>query len=110
MSPFEALTFSEKRLVYLGLLSLVTSNSGHGFCNNDQGHPAYAIGSNGGHDYQQWGDSPEHNQLFRMMHSLSVELNAADEDKSSEISDYVFSWADFCRIATEANKKTRSNG
>jgi hypothetical protein len=101
-SPFGSLDFSEKQMVYLGLLSLVKSNSGVGFANRDQGHPAYVVGRNGTHDYAQWGDSPERNTLFKMMHSLSVELSEAEIDGSSEISEYVFSWADFCALAYEA--------
>ena len=57
-SSFDSFGFSEKQLLYRGLLCLVESNSGYGFCNNDQGHPAYAIGQSGQYDYAQWGDSP----------------------------------------------------
>ena len=101
-SPFESLSFSDKQLLYQGLLSLVTSNSGHGFTNSDQGHPAYAIGRSGKFDYAAWGDSPDCNDLFMMMHTLSVELSAAEIDGSSEIGDYVFSWSDFCNLAYSA--------
>lgn len=107
---FDSLTFSEKQLIYRGLLSLVTSNSGYGFCNNDQGHPAYAIGKGGTYDYEQWGDSPDHNRLFKMMHALSVELSAAEIDGSAEIGDYVFAWADFCRIAYHAYEHAKAKG
>src|SRR6266404_6612102 len=106
-SPFESLSFSEKHLLYRGLLCLVTSNSGYGFCNNDQLHPAYAVGRSGQSNYKQWGDSPEHNNLFKMMHALSVELSAAEIDGSAEISDYIFSWVDFCDIAYKAYEKAK---
>ena len=106
-SPFSALTFSEKQLVYRGLLSLVTNNSGYGFCNNDQGHPAYAVGQSGKHDYKQWGDSPDHNRLFKLMHTLSVELSDAEIDGSAEIGDYIFSWSDFCHLAYAARNKPK---
>ena len=99
---FAYLPTSEKRLLYRGLLSLVTSNSGYGFCNNDQGHPAYAIGRNGEFSYQDWGDSPDHNSLFKMMHALSVDLSAAEIDGRAEIHEYVFCWADFCNLAYRA--------
>jgi len=105
LPPFSSFSFSEKRLIYQGLLALVNNNSGCGFCNNDQGHPAYAIGRKGEHNYQQWGDSPEHNKLFNMMHTLSVELNAAEIDGQSEISEYVFSWQDFCILAYGAHER-----
>jgi hypothetical protein len=106
-SPFESLTFSEKQLLYRGLLSLVTSNSGYGFCNNDQGHPAYAFGRSGQVDYKQWGDSPERNSLFKMMHTLSVELSAAEIDSTAEVSDYIFSWSDFCSLAFNAYEQAK---
>jgi hypothetical protein len=106
-NSFEGLSFSEKQLIYRGLLCLVTSNSGYGFHNHDQGHPAYAVGQSGEFSYQQWGDAPDRNHLFQMMHSLSVELSAAEIDSSAEISDYVFSWADFCRLAYSAYEKAK---
>jgi hypothetical protein len=106
-SPFDGLSFSEKQLVYRGLLCLVTNNSGYGFANNDQGHPAYAFGQDGSYDYQKWGDAPDQNQLFQMMHSLSVELSQAEIDSSAEISDYVFSWSDFCRLAFSAYERAK---
>lgn len=106
-SSLEQFSFSEKQLLYRGLLCLVTSNSGYGFCNNDQGHPAYAIGRSGTYDYRQWGDSPDHNSLFKMMHALSVELSVAEIDSSSEIADYVFCWSDFCNLAYRAYERDK---
>src|SRR6266513_3499845 len=106
-SPFESLSFSEKQLLYRGLLCLVTSNSGYGFCNNDQGHPAYAVGRSGQYDHKQWGDSPERNNLFNMMHVLSVELSAAEINNSAEVSDYIFSWADFCGLTYSAYERAK---
>ena len=99
---FDSLDFSDKQLIYRGLFSLVTSNSGYGFCNGDQGHPAYALGQDGTYDYGKWGDLPDTNHLFKMMHNLSVDLSAAEIDGSSEVADYIFSWADFCRLAYSA--------
>ena len=107
-SPFGSLDMSQKQLVYRGLLALVKSNSGYGFCNNDQGHPAYAIGRSGKHDYRQWGDSPDDNRLFKMMHTLSVELNVADLDGTSEIAEYIYCWADFCILANDAYLKAKA--
>ena len=106
---FSHLDFSQKQTVYQGLLSLVTSNSGVEFANNDQGHPAYAIGREGTFDYEQWGDSPDRNRLFKMMHELSVALSEAEIDGSSEVGDYIFSWADFCNIAYSAYENTKTN-
>ncbi len=107
-TPFAGFDFFEKQLLYRGLLSLVQSNSGFGFCNNDQGHPAYAIGRDGKFDYDQWGDSPDRNTLFKLMHTLSVELSEAEIDSSSEIGDYVFSWADFCILAYSAYERAKT--
>ena len=106
---FSQLNFSQKQVVYQGLLSLVSSNSGIGFCNNDQGHPAYAIGREGKFDYDQWGDSPDNNRLFKMMHELSVSLNEAEIDGSSEIADYIFAWADFCNLAYSAYESSKTD-
>lgn len=107
--PFEFISFSEKQLLYRGLLSLVTSNSGYGFHNNDQGQPAYAIGRDGTQDYQKWGDSAEHNCLFKMMHTLSVELNEAAIDGTAELADYVFSWSNFCELAYTAYLRAQAD-
>ena len=106
-NPIAGLSYSERKLLYLGLLALVKNNSGEGFQNSDQGHPAYAIGRGGKFDYDCWGDSPEKNKLFGMMHTLSVSLSEAEIDSSSEISDYVFCWADFCHLAYGAYEKLK---
>jgi hypothetical protein len=105
--PFAELSYSERKLLYLGLVSLVKRNSGDGFQNCDQGHPAYAVGRSGKFDYDAWGDSPEHNKLFKLMHTLSVSLSEAEIDNSSEIVDYVFCWADFCQLAYTAYEESR---
>ena len=39
---FEQFEMRDRAMIYQGLLCLVRSNSGVGFCNGDQGHPAYA--------------------------------------------------------------------
>ena len=106
-NPYSSLSFPERQMIYLGLVALVKGNSGIGFCNTDQGHPAYAIGRSGTFDYGQWGDSPEHNTLFKMMHTLSVSLSEADLDSSSEVGDYIFCWADFCSMAYAAYEKSK---
>lgn len=106
---FGKFTHSERRLIYLGLLTLVKSNSGYGFCNGEQGHAAYVVGRSGKWDYNTWGDSPEHNMLFKMMHTLSVSLVDSELDGSSEVSEYVFSWSDFCNIAHTAYEENKNN-
>jgi len=109
-SRFEDFSFSEKQLLYRGLLALVNANSGYGFINHDQGHPAYVAGRSGDVDADQWGDSPERNTLFRLMHTLSMDLSAAELDRTAEIADYVFCWADFCTLAYGAYERSRHNG
>ena len=107
---FEQLQFGEKAMVYRGLLCLVQSNSGIGFYNGDQGHPAYALGKEGKYDFQMFGDSPEHNRMFKMMNELTIALSESDADESSEIGEFIYSWSDFCRLAYtayERHKKIR---
>ena len=104
---FEILTHSQRSLIYQGLLKLVTTNSGVGFANNDQGGLAYQVGRSGRSDYEQLGDSPERNQLFKMMHSLTTQLSVAELDNSSKISDYVFAWSDFCNLAYTAYENSQ---
>jgi hypothetical protein len=108
-NPFPSFDFEEKQLLYQGLVCLVRNNTGYGFVNNDQRHPAYEIGRKGDYDYENWGDSPEDNSLFKMMHTLSVSLSKAEIDESSEIQDYIFCWADFCSMAYEAYEKSKES-
>jgi hypothetical protein len=98
-SPFSVFDFFEKRMLYLGLLALEKGSPEIGFANSDQGHPAYRMSKSGGFDYDKCGDSPDRNRLFKMMHTPSVAPSEAELDGSSEISDYVFSWADFRTMA-----------
>jgi len=106
---FDSFSFSQKQLIYRGFLALVNSNSGYGF-GGDQGAPAYAIGRNGTVDQNMWGDSPDKNNLFKMMHDLSIQLSDAEIDGSSEIGEYVFSWADFCNLGYGAYEKSKIQG
>lgn len=102
---FEQFGMRDKAVIYQALVCLVKSNSGVGFCNSDQGHAAYAVGREGKQDYQTFGDSPEHNRLFKMMHELTVALGESDLDASTEISERIYSWADFCKLAYDAYEK-----
>jgi hypothetical protein len=108
---FDSLSYADQFMVYEGLFSLVTSNSGIGFANADQGHPAYVMGSKGVIDYEAWGDHPDRNRLFQMMHQLSVSLNEHESDRPTT-TEYVFAWSDFCRIAVEAynNQRKKEEG
>jgi hypothetical protein len=104
---FESLEMSEKHIVYQALLCLIKSNSGVGFHNGDQGNAAYRVGAKGTIDYAAWGDSPDHNRLFKMMHTLAVELCQGDPEGKSEIGEWIYSWSDFCRTAVESYDRER---
>jgi hypothetical protein len=90
-------------------MALVNSNCGEGFANGDQGHPAYRVGREGKIHFETWGDSPDRNKLFQMMNELSVALNEAEMERPTNI-EYVFCWADFCRLATDAYDRKRDRG
>lgn len=98
---FEHLDSSSKRLLYNGLVALVRSNSGQGFHNNDQGHPAYVMGAQGKVDHEQWGDSPTHNHLFKIMRELSL-------DTHTEQGRDPLAWQDFCELATSAYETSKA--
>ena len=99
---FKEFTFSAKYVLLRALLDQVRRNTGLGFHNNDQGHPAYTIGKSGKWDYNAFGDSPEHNSLYQMLKDLSEELKDCRDFRHCDL---VFSWADFCRLATDAYAK-----
>lgn len=96
---FESFGFSERYLIYRALLDRIRTCWGHGFLNNDQGHLAYRFGCKNEWNYKTWGDSPEHNTLYKMMNELSKSLKDCGDFRQN---DFIFSWADFCRIATSA--------
>ncbi len=99
---FSDLDYLQKEMVYESLVRMVKTNSGIGFTNADQGHPAYAVGRRGEVNYATWGDEPERNRLFRMMKALAQEL--VQNEKSPPI-DPVLTWADFCQLGHEASMK-----
>ena len=100
---FENMEIIDRYLIYQGLLNLVKSNSGVGFHNNDQGHTAYQVGCKGKWDYEQWGDSPDRNRLYKMMHELSVALNETQFEAPT-----ITEWGDFCLLAVEAYDKHKA--
>lgn len=101
---FDNLGYIEKGLVYEGLIKLIESDSGHGFHNNDKGHPAYLIGKKGEYDYEKWGDSPDHNQLYKMLNHLSNQLKNQDVELGVQRK-YIMNWADFCNLACEIHDR-----
>ena len=88
----------EKEIIYKALVHMIDSNTGTGFINDDQGHPAYILGASGSVDAGKWGDTPERNILFKLVSSLCEQLPGIEPDLST--------WERFCSFATEAfNRK-----
>lgn len=100
----EYLDSGQKYIIYSSFLYMVKSNSGIGFLNEDQGHPAYVLGREDKADYEKLGDLPEKNELYQMMKELSVFFGDSS-DFSRE--DLVFSWSDFCKMAADAYNKQK---
>lgn len=91
---FEKLTYSEQQWIYRGLLSLAK----HGGAFSDQGSAKYAFGAKDVFDEGMCGTHPETDILFKMMHELTMSLHEANDDRSSEIGDWIYSWGDYCRL------------
>lgn len=87
----------EPELVYEALIHAVQTNSGIGFYNNDQGHPAYMLDESGKASTAM-GDSPRENRLYQMLESLTYELGESAHTP-------VRSWHDFCRLAYDAYRQ-----
>jgi hypothetical protein len=100
----ENLEFRERSLLYSGLLLMVKSNSGTGFANNDQGHPAYRAGRSGEDDYNTLGDSPAHRPIYQLMKALGAGLAEGGEFAATDI---VTDWSSFCILATDAYDQTK---
>ncbi len=95
---FSNLSGVEKELIYKALVHMIDSNTGTGFHNADQGHPAYTAGASGRVDVGTLGDSPGQNILFKLVSSLCEQLPGIEPDLST--------WERFCSFATEAfNRK-----
>lgn len=102
----EDLDSGQKYIIYSSFVFIVKSNSGIGFQNEDQGHPTYILGREGKYDDEKLGDSPEKNELYQMMKELS-EFFKDSSDFNRE--DLVFSWSDFCKMATNAYNQQRAS-
>ncbi len=101
---FEKIPTAEKELIYLGLKKLISTNSGQGFQNADQGHPCYALGSRGNVS-GNGNDLPEKNILFKMLKELS------DDFKKSGNTGYKWwydfsTWENFCKFAYDSYMRT----
>jgi hypothetical protein len=103
---FESFDVIDKYLIYRALLDSVRANSGYGFRNKDQRHPAYTTGASNEKpmDYGTIGDHPDRNQLYKMMRELSESFK---DDPELKRSDLVLSWQDFCTMAVNAYDAAR---
>ena len=89
-------TDDEQYLIFKALVHMIETNSGEGFHNSDQGHPAYLLGANDGKvDSVMGGDSPEQNDLFKLLASFDQEFHDAGPDLST--------WQKFCAFAVKAH-------
>ena len=86
------------RIVYDALIHAVKTNSGIGFHNRDQGHPAYLAGAEDGS--RDSGDSPEENDLYKMLIRLS-------EKYGIESGVRITNWRQFCELAVKGYKENR---
>lgn len=78
---------------------MIESNSGVGFVNADQGHPAYALGRRGKIDPVMDGDSPEDNRLFKVLQRFAPEHHEQIQDLRT--------WSKFCSFAFAADQRSR---
>lgn len=86
----------QKHFIWLYIKYGIKNNCGIGFANKDQGHPAYvAPKSDGG-----MGDSPDENQVFKMLSVLDKQFRQEGEPDLS-------TWEGFCNFAYESYKKTK---
>jgi hypothetical protein len=95
---FEELSKNQRIILYTALVHAVETNSGIGFLNNDQRHPAYMMGANGEVDHGTWGDSPDANDFYRMLVELAP---TAGEERPRVIT----TWEEFCKLAVGASSR-----
>lgn len=83
---------------FRALVEMIESNSGVGFVNADQGHPAYAMGRRGEIDAVTGGDSPEVNSLFKLLRRFAPEHHEQIQDLRT--------WPKFCSFAFAASQRS----
>ena len=91
-------TDDEKYMIFRALVRTIKTNSGDGFHNCDQGHPAYRAGANGG-DSVKFGDSPEQNDLFQLLASFDQTYHGVDPNPD------LSTWQKFCTFAVDAHDR-----
>lgn len=94
---FEKIPMAEKELIYMGLKKLISTNSGQGFYNADQGHPFYALGSRGDVPKDDK-DFLEKQILFKMLKELSDDFKKNGNTGYRWWYDFSI-WERFCKFA-----------
>jgi hypothetical protein len=89
-------TKNEKALIFDALAYAIKANSGIGFRNSDQGHPAYMAGATN-EDSETWGDSAEQNLMFKLLASFDRESHGNGPNLST--------WEKFCKYAVDAHNR-----
>ncbi len=96
-------TDDEKYLIFRALARSIETNSGIGFQNADQGHPAYVVGAKGeefdSDRVATWGDGPEQNQLLKLLQSFDRSYHEDGPDLST--------WQKFCSYAVAAYNRSK---
>jgi len=104
--------FVENCYVYQGLKALIESGNGDGFHNADLGHPVYRMGASDASPEMlrdwEYADSPQKNNLYKMISRLSKDLKEAGIEELRFIWWYDFSeWKDFCKFVIGVYDKKR---
>ncbi|HUH65712.1 MAG TPA: hypothetical protein VLZ07_04705 [Syntrophales bacterium] len=100
---FQNIPLEEKELIYMGLKKLISSNTGRGFRNGDQGNALYVMGSQGKLPDDDR-DLPGKHVLFKMLRELSDDFKAKGHTIERWWYDFS-SWKNFCTFAIESFKK-----
>ncbi len=101
---FERFDYDSLLYIYRGLKAFIESGCGHGFINEDMGHPVYEAGAAG---KEGLGDSPEENLLFRMLSELSTRLKEEGIESHYYTWWHDFSdWKMFCQFAVREHRRT----
>jgi hypothetical protein len=88
-------------LIYNALIHAIRTNSGIGFKNCDQGHPAYSHGAEANTGGQ--GDSPEDNELFAVLRGICQSQEPPDSLPQID------TWKSFCELAVKGYADNRSS-
>ena len=98
-------TDDEQYLIFKALVHMIETNSGEGFHNSDQGHPAYLLGANDGKvDRVMGGDSPEKNTLFKLLASFDQTYHGVVPNPD------LSTWQKFCAFAVDAYNREHNPG